>query len=719
MPENQASTLELLVGVARGGGPLQRQVEDQLRAAIRSGRLVAGERLPASRVLAADLGVSRGVVSDAYVQLAAEGWLVVAPRSRPRVAAAASGRGAAAGVAATADGEGGGGARRRARRSRRAGCAPRRGATAVRGAAADARRQRGRERADARSRRRSPGGAGRSVRYDLRPGRPDLARFPRADWVRSSSAAVRGGRGRRARLSADRGRDRAARGRRRVPRARARDRRARRGRDPVRGRRAGVRDVAEALGPVRLAVEDPGHEGIRGLFAKRGLEPVPMRVDEDGIVVDELPDDARAVLLTPAHQFPTGAVLSAERRARCSRWAAEHDVLIIEDDYDAEYRYDRAPIGALQGLRPDLVAHVGSVSKTLAPALRLGWLIAPPRWRERAAQRRASPRPRPARARAARARRLHHPRRLRPPPAPQRPRLPPPPRRADRRAHRARFPARPSAAPPPACTSPSTSRAPTSRRWSPPARAAGVIVDGITPHRVAPGPSGPADQLRRGPRRRRRPRRGTDRLSARRRRRRTACGRRARSTARPSGAPGRADLGIAEREDVATCSPSLTPTAAAIASASDVPFGHEPMPSLCAASIMFWAARPASSPSGPAPATTIATSSAAPRTFAGSNTAAATALAIAQHDEAPLLAVARASRQAAGLEDPAHGVVGQRPVVVGADLALGDDGQEGVHQGAGSVISAPPIRAVASGVRCVQLTFTVTPATVKVALAAP
>jgi GntR family transcriptional regulator / MocR family aminotransferase len=84
MPENQASTLELLVTVTRGGGALQRQVEDQLRAAIRSGQLVEGERLPASRLLAADLGVSRGVVSDAYMQLAAEGWLLVTPRSSSR-----------------------------------------------------------------------------------------------------------------------------------------------------------------------------------------------------------------------------------------------------------------------------------------------------------------------------------------------------------------------------------------------------------------------------------------------------------------------------------------------------------------------------------------------------------------------------------------------------------------------------------------------------------
>jgi GntR family transcriptional regulator/MocR family aminotransferase len=221
------------------------------------------------------------------------------------------------------------------------------------------------------------------VRYDLRPGRPDLARFPRADWVRSLSAAVRaagvaeldyppiaGAIPLREVVAAYRGRVRGC-----VARA-----------DDVilcAGAGQAFVTLAEALGPVVLAVEDPGHEGIRGLFAKRGLTPVPTRVDQHGIVVGELPDDARAVLLTPAHQFPTGAVLSAERRAQLLAWAADRDALLIEDDYDAEYRYDRAPIGALQGLRPDLVAHVGSVSKTLAPALRLGWLIAPPPWRER------------------------------------------------------------------------------------------------------------------------------------------------------------------------------------------------------------------------------------------------------------------------------------------------------------------------------------------------
>ena len=445
MPENQASTPALLVALTRGDGPLQRQVEDQLRAAVRSGRLVAGERLPASRTLAADLGVSRGVVSDAYMQLAAEGYLLVAPRTSPIVATIK-------------------GSDPSTLRSPKNPCSER--DRIIKGS-------------DPRT----------GVRYDLRPGRPDLARFPRADWVRSLSAAVRGagvaeldyppiaGAVRlREVLAAYRGR--------------------------VRGTVAEAGDVvlcagagqafvtiAEALGPVKLAVEDPGHEGIRGLFARRGLRPVPVRVDEQGVVVDELPEDARAVLLTPAHQFPTGAVLSAERRAELLRWAGERGALIIEDDYDAEYRYDRAPIGALQGLRPDLVVHVGSVSKTLAPALRLGWLIAPPAWRERLLEARESlDHGLPALEQLALAdfiTRGAYDRHLRRS------------GRAYRRRRDALIEALSRALPGatfsgaaaglhiavhiPGADEPALVEA---------CRRAGVVVDGITPHRVAPGPSG-------------------------------------------------------------------------------------------------------------------------------------------------------------------------------------------------------------------------------------
>jgi GntR family transcriptional regulator / MocR family aminotransferase len=325
VPANQARSAELLVTVARGAGPLQRQVEDQLRAAIRDGRLATGERLPSSRVLAEDLQVSRGVVSDAYGQLAAEGWLVVAPRSGPRVAAVPQAAPHTPEIETVAP----------------------------------------------------------AIRYDLRPGRPDLSSFPRADWLRSLAAVVRaagdadldypptaGSLRLREVLVAYRGR--------------------------VRGTLATAADVIMCAGAAqafitvadtfaggRIAVEDPGHVEIRELIARRGLTPVPVPVDAEGIVVDALPPDVRAVLVTPAHQFPTGVVLSPARRAALLGWAEAHGAVIVEDDYDAEYRYDRAPVGALQGLRPDLVFHVGSVSKTLAPALRLGWLIAPELWRER------------------------------------------------------------------------------------------------------------------------------------------------------------------------------------------------------------------------------------------------------------------------------------------------------------------------------------------------
>ena len=260
----------------RGGGPLQRQLEDQLRAAIRAGALVAGERLPASRLFAADLGVSRGVVSDAYGQLAAEGWLVVAPRAvaarRAGGAAAARGRprlrGGARGRSAPLR-------RRRAPAKCLTSTLPvrRRSGTTCDPAGRTSRASR------------APTGSARSAPPCARPGSPS-----------STIPPIAGATELRAVVAAYRGR--------------------------VRGTVAGGDDVilcagagqafvtlAEALGPVRLAVEDPGHEGIRGLFAKRGLEPVPVRVDEEGIVVAELPDDARAVLLTPAHQFPTGAVL--------------------------------------------------------------------------------------------------------------------------------------------------------------------------------------------------------------------------------------------------------------------------------------------------------------------------------------------------------------------------------------------------------------------------
>jgi GntR family transcriptional regulator/MocR family aminotransferase len=137
-----------------------------------------------------------------------------------------------------------------------------------------------------------------------------------------------------------------------------------------------------ARGARRLAVEDPssGDDAVP-VARSAGLEVVAVPVDEDGIRVEALQaSDADAVILTPAHQWPTGAVLSAAKRAAIVAWAQARDAVIIEDDYDAEYRYDGSPVGAMQGLAPDRVVYGGSASKTLAPGIRLGWLAAPPQW---------------------------------------------------------------------------------------------------------------------------------------------------------------------------------------------------------------------------------------------------------------------------------------------------------------------------------------------------
>jgi GntR family transcriptional regulator/MocR family aminotransferase len=127
-----------------------------------------------------------------------------------------------------------------------------------------------------------------------------------------------------------------------------------------------------ARGATTVAVEDPSLDDAWATIRSAGLEVVGLPVDEHGIVPDGL--DADAVLVTPAHQFPTGAVLAPERRRALLAWGG----IVIEDDYDSEYRYDRAPVGTLQKLAPDRVVYIGTASKTLAPALRLGWLVAPP-----------------------------------------------------------------------------------------------------------------------------------------------------------------------------------------------------------------------------------------------------------------------------------------------------------------------------------------------------
>ena len=308
-----------------GAGPAHRRLAEGIRTAIREGRLRAGDALPASRSLAVDLGFSRWVVNEAYQQLMAEGYLVARAGSATRVASTVS--------RSTPWSSGG------------------ESAAAL------------------------PAGA-----VDLRPGLPDLAAFPRAAWSRAYTNAVRTLEPEQWRYPDPLGvgtlRSTVADYLRRV-----------RGIDAAAERvviTAGTADAMRQLGRLLaakgsagLAVEDPGWHVLGAIAQFEGLAVQPVPVDSDGLVVDELPADSGAVLVTPAHQFPTGVTLSPARRTQLLSWAADIGGLVIEDDYDAEFRYGRRPIGALAGLDRDRVVYLGSVSKTLAPALRMGWLVAP------------------------------------------------------------------------------------------------------------------------------------------------------------------------------------------------------------------------------------------------------------------------------------------------------------------------------------------------------
>jgi len=302
---------------------LHRQIEISIRDSIRAGRLPRGSPLPPSRVLAADLSVSRGVVVEAYQQLTAEGYLASRAGGNTHVAAGPSH--ATAGL---------------------------------------------------RLARQAP------PRIDLSYGRADVSAFPRAAWLRAIRGALASAPNDVFGYLAGSG----------VPQLRT----AIAGYlNRVRGTLAhpdqmvictgyaqGIAllvGVLAAAGAKRLALEDPS-SGDDALPAARaaGLDVAGVPVDRDGIRVDMLAETgADAVILTPSHQWPAGSVLSAQNRAAVLRWAAEHGAVVIEDDYDAEYRYDRTPVGALQGLAPDRVVYAGSASKTLAPGLRLGWFVMP------------------------------------------------------------------------------------------------------------------------------------------------------------------------------------------------------------------------------------------------------------------------------------------------------------------------------------------------------
>ncbi|MFD9244039.1 aminotransferase class I/II-fold pyridoxal phosphate-dependent enzyme [Streptomyces sp. NPDC059556] len=385
-----------------------RALQEALREAVRSGRLAAGTRLPSTRALAADLGVSRGLVTEAYEQLTAEGylrsdrgagtWVGDAARSRlggtpARGAAPAGGEAQNQGGGAQSPVGGtpaqGGAARRPVGVTREGGA---RAALAHRpGPATDARGDAG---APPRGTGAPPRGTGAPTRgtsapargtpavlVDFRPGTPDLSLFPRAAWSAAQRAVL-------ARLPHPALGYPDPRGLPELREALADMLTRRRGvvADPERlVVCSGVAQASSLLGFVLRArgldavgVEDPGSPEHGRLFASTGLDTVWLPLDEEGLRPEPLSaSGVRAVVVTPSHQFPSGISWSAERRAALLDWARAAAGYVLEDDYDGDFRYDRAPVGALQGLDPERVVYAGSVSKSLAPGLRLGWMLVP------------------------------------------------------------------------------------------------------------------------------------------------------------------------------------------------------------------------------------------------------------------------------------------------------------------------------------------------------
>jgi len=333
MPESWATFgVDLHLDTDPGAGR-RAGLERALRDAIRSGRLAPHTRLPSTRALAADLGLSRGTVTAAFDQLVAEGYLAAV-------------RGSGTTVSEMARRSGG----------------PASGAGA-RGAAAP---------------------AGPEPRHNLMPGLPDVSRFPVAEWSRASRRALEGARAAiftyghpagcselRTELADYLGR---ARGVLAAP-----------GQIVITSgyvqALALITRVLRARGAAAMAMEDPNHGFHRDVVRRGGLDVLPLPVDERGARADVLArargDGVGAVVVTPAHQYPTGATLHPARRHELAAWAQATGGLIIEDDYDGEFRYDRQPVGAMQGMAPGHVVYVGSASKALAPGLRLGWMVLP------------------------------------------------------------------------------------------------------------------------------------------------------------------------------------------------------------------------------------------------------------------------------------------------------------------------------------------------------
>ncbi|MEV7008054.1 PLP-dependent aminotransferase family protein [Streptosporangium sp. NPDC051022] len=343
------------------------QLGDRLRAAMRDGTLKSGERLPSTRALARQLAVSRTVVTEAYQQLYAEGWLDGRHGSGTYVADLTlhvpSGTPGQAPDAAAPPPDGDG---------------PRTGHDDARDPAAPGRDGGHREPCGPREPRGSRGGGGHAGPViDLRPGQPWVRDYDEAAWRRAWRAAA----------ELPPGDNPDAYGLPRLRRALAdhlrRSRAVAVGPEDImvtRGTGNGLDLVAATLlrPGDRVGVEDPGYRVARNVFAARGAAIVPCPVDGDGVVVDLLPDDLRVLYTTPAHQYPLGGRLPVPRRERLLAWARRTGAIVVEDDYDAEFRYDVAPLPALHGLDPGRVVLLGTLSKSLAPDVGVGWLVAAP-----------------------------------------------------------------------------------------------------------------------------------------------------------------------------------------------------------------------------------------------------------------------------------------------------------------------------------------------------
>jgi len=338
MPETwakQAMVAGVDLHLELSGTRVRAGLENALREAVRVGRLGPGTRLPSSRALAADLGLARNTVAEVYTQLVAEGWLTARTGSGTLVA------------------EG-----RPAEPAARPGA---RAEVAV-------------------------------LRYDLRAGVPDLAAFPRRAWLATARKVLAAAPDRLLDYPDPRGLEQL-----RVVLAAYLARVRGVSADPEHvvicaGFAHGLAVTCRALraaGAGTLAVESHGHQAHRDIALAAGLRLRPLPVDDRGAVITGAPGPpgapgapgahgaygAEAMLLTPAHQFPLGVTLHPQRRREAANWTG----VVIEDDYDGEFRYDRQPVGALQALAPDHVVYAGTTSKSLAPSLRLGWLVVPPR----------------------------------------------------------------------------------------------------------------------------------------------------------------------------------------------------------------------------------------------------------------------------------------------------------------------------------------------------